>query len=89
MLKPGKLLRTNCPTWPVKFTDTGKSCPSCEFLTLQICLLTLFVKIKSLQKFPDLQYLQLSSKARSLIFGLHLLPYLVYASNEASGTTRF
>ena len=28
----------------LSFTDVGKSCPSCEFLTLQICLLTLFAK---------------------------------------------
>ena len=27
-------------------TDVDKSCPSCEFLTWQICLLTVFAKIK-------------------------------------------
>ena len=30
--------------------------PNCEVLALQICLLTLFAKIKLLQTFPDLQY---------------------------------
>ena len=38
------------------FTDIGKSCPSHEFLALQICLLMLFAKIKFSQKFPNLQY---------------------------------
>ena len=38
------------------FTDKGKSCPSCDFLTSQVCLLTLFAKIKCLRKFPDLLY---------------------------------
>ena len=28
------------------FTDKHQSCPSREFITLQLCLLTLFVKIK-------------------------------------------
>ena len=37
-------------------TDIGKSCPSHKFLTLQICLLTLFTKTKFSQKFQDLQY---------------------------------
>ena len=37
------------------FTDIGKSYPSCEFLTSQICLLTLFAKIKLSRKFPNLQ----------------------------------
>ena len=36
-------------------TDVGKSCQSREFLTWQICLLTLFVKIKSSRKFLNLQ----------------------------------
>ena len=40
----------------LSFTDIGKSCPSRQFLALQICLLTLFVKIKFSGKFPDLQY---------------------------------
>ena len=34
----------------------GKSCPSREFLASQICLLTLFAKIKFSRKFPDLQF---------------------------------
>ena len=29
----------------LSFTDIGKSCPSRDFLTSQICLLTLFAKI--------------------------------------------
>ena len=40
----------------LSFTDIEKSCPSREFLALQICLLTLFAKIKLSRKFPDLQY---------------------------------
>ena len=32
-------------------TDIGKSCPICKFLTLQICLLMLFPKIKFSRKF--------------------------------------
>ena len=35
----------------LSFTDVGKSCPICEFLTSQICLLTLFAKIKCSQNF--------------------------------------
>ena len=35
----------------LSFTDEGKSCQSREFLTWQICLLTLFVKDKILAKF--------------------------------------
>ena len=38
---------------PLSFTDAGKSCPSREFLTRQICLLTLFAKIKFSRKFPN------------------------------------
>ena len=40
----------------LSFTDIGKSCPSHDFLTYHICLLTLFAKIKFSRKFPDLQY---------------------------------
>ena len=29
----------------MSFTDIGKSCPSCKYLTSQICLLALFTKI--------------------------------------------
>ena len=38
------------------FTDEGKSCPSREFLTWQMCLLMLFPKMKCSRKFPNLQY---------------------------------
>ena len=38
------------------FTDLGKSCLSGDLLTSQVCLLTLFAKIKFSRKFPDLQY---------------------------------
>ena len=41
----------------LSFTDIGKSCPSWEYLTSQICLLTLFTKIKFSKKFPNLQYI--------------------------------
>ena len=41
----------------LSITDIGKSCPSHEFLTshFNLCLLTLFAKIKFSRKFPDLQ----------------------------------
>ena len=41
----------------LSFTDIGISCPNYEFLTSQICVLTLFAKIKLSQKNPNLQYL--------------------------------
>ena len=47
----------------LSFTDVGKSCPSRVFLTLQICLLTLSSKIKFSRKFPNLQYIRLSTVA--------------------------
>ena len=37
------------------FTYIGKSCHSRDFFTSQICLLTLFAKIKFSRKFPNLQ----------------------------------
>ena len=39
----------------LSFTDIGISRPCHEFSTLQICVLTLFAKIKFSQKFPNLQ----------------------------------
>ena len=38
-------------------SDIGKLCLSREFLTSQVCLLTLFAKIKFSRKFQDLRYL--------------------------------
>ena len=75
MLKPRKLLWMNRPTWPVRLRTFGKIfglSPSAD-AKLNPCLII---------------YLQLSSKVGSLTFGLHLLPYFVYASNKASGKTR-
>ena len=40
----------------LSFTDIGKSCPSRDFLMSQICILTLFSKIKVSRKFPNLQH---------------------------------
>ena len=40
----------------LSFTDIGTPCPSREFLTSQICLLTLFAKINVSRKFQDIQY---------------------------------
>ena len=37
----------------LSFTDVGKSCPSRKFFTWKICLLTLFMKIKFSQNFPN------------------------------------
>ena len=39
----------------LSFTDIDKSCFSGEFITSQICLLTLFTKIKFSRNFPNLQ----------------------------------
>ena len=36
----------------LSFTDIGKSCPIHKYLTSQICLLSLFAKIKFSGKFP-------------------------------------
>ena len=41
----------------LSFTDVSKSCPSHKFLISQICLLTLFVKIKFSRIFLNLHYL--------------------------------
>ena len=38
-------------------TDEGKICPRWEFLTWQICLLTVFAEIKFSRKFRNLQYM--------------------------------
>ena len=43
----------------LSLNDVGKSYPSLDFLTWQICLLTLFAKIKFLRKFPNLQFVVL------------------------------
>ena len=53
---------------PLSFAELGKSCPSREFLTSQLCLLTLFAKIEFSRKFPDLQYtiVYFSMQAHSL-----------------------
>ena len=40
----------------LSLTDIGKSCPSREFKTSLICILTLFAKIKFSRKFSNLQY---------------------------------
>ena len=40
----------------LSFTDIGKFCHCHKFLKSQICLLTLFAKIKFSQIFPNLQY---------------------------------
>ena len=40
----------------LSFTDIGKSCPSREFLTLQICILMLQAKIEFSGNFQNLQY---------------------------------
>ena len=39
----------------LSFTEIGKSRPCRKFLTAQICVLTLFAKIKFSRKFPNLQ----------------------------------
>ena len=54
----------------IPFTDIGKSRPCREFLTSQICVLMLFAKIKCSGKFPNLQYLNITSP---LLLSLGLL----------------
>ena len=39
----------------LSLTDEGESCQNCEFLMLQICLYTIFLEIKFLQKVLTLQ----------------------------------
>ena len=43
----------------LSITDVGKSWQSRDCLPGQICLLMLFAKTKFLQKFPNLQYIDL------------------------------
>ena len=50
----------------LSFTDIGKSCPSCDFLMSQMCLLTLLAKLKFWRKNPNLQE-QLMSGLRDLL----------------------
>ena len=58
----------------LSFTDGGKSCPCREFLTLQICLLTLFAKTKFSRKFPNLHYRKfLSNSCQSSVYKIRLL----------------
>ena len=61
----------------LSFTDVGKSCHSRKFLTSQICLLTLFAKIKFLTKFPNLQYSDLSV----LILKVNIVTVNLYEQN--------
>ena len=44
----------------LSFTGVGISCPSCEFLTSQICL---FAKRKISRKFLNLKYLLISDNS--------------------------
>ena len=56
----------------LSFTDVCKSGPGREFLTSQICLLTLFAKIRFSQKFPNFVCLfDLVLYAPSTIFELN------------------
>ena len=48
----------------LSFIDIGKSCPSREFLTPQICILSLFAKINSRE------YFRIYSSAMVLIFSI-------------------
>ena len=48
--------RENKSSGNLSFTDVVYSCPSHEFETWQICLLTQFPKIKFSRQFPNLQY---------------------------------
>ena len=61
-------------------TDIGKSCPSRQFLTLQICLLALIAKTNSCKKIPDLQY-SVKQNVCLAFFGYYLIveymPYIL------------
>ena len=65
----------------MSFTNIGKSCPTCEFISSQICLLMLFAKIKCSRKFPDLQY---TCTSRLHHLHPHTLVIPVYFVNWAS-----
>ena len=52
----GKIKPSRSGDITLLFTDIGKSCPVRVFFTSQMCLLTLFEKIKFSRKFPNLQY---------------------------------
>ena len=56
MLSFLKIKSTRNVETTLSFTDKEKSCQGPYFVNVQICLLTLFAKIKFLQKFPNLQY---------------------------------
>ena len=49
----------------LSFIGGGKSCVSRELLTSQICLLTLFAKIRFSRKFANLQYLIYTTRTGS------------------------
>ena len=60
----------------LSFTDMGKSCTVRDFFMSQVCLLTLFAKIKFSQKFPNLQYLP-----RDLVNALKIMLDHYYCMN--------
>ena len=41
-------------SFTLSFTDISTQCPCCKIFTSQICLLTVFAKIKFSRKFPNL-----------------------------------
>ena len=51
-----KIKSSQIDKFTLSFADISKSRPCREFLTSQICVLTLFAKIKFSLKFPNLQY---------------------------------
>ena len=66
----------------LSFTDVGKSCASCKFLTWKICLLTLFVKIKLSQKFLNLNYVHREGSDEHAHMNPHL--HMKYGSKGRS-----
>ena len=59
----------------LSFTDAGKSCPSCEFLMWQICLLTLFAKIKFSRIISQFTVLQLAKNLFKSVYCINNLKY--------------
>ena len=57
----------------LSFTDIGKLCPSHDFLTSQMCLLTLFAKLKFSQKFEFTVAYPMVTPGADLIYLFSLL----------------
>ena len=63
----------------MSFTNIGKSCPTCEFLSSQLCLLMLFTKIKIITKISEFTVVQTRDNSQKpLILQTYIHVYNVY-----------